>query len=241
MNQSTFATQTENSEEIGFGDIDYAKMQSFKAKGFEPSCIFDIGGSDGSWTRKIMPLFPETNFHLFEPLADIAPSYTTSLLQFVSDFEHRTTLHKVAVGKEIGKLTFHHRTDNPAASTAIEVGNRSLYEQVEVPMVTLDSIIGAMPQAPNMLKVDIQGGELNVLKGCVSHLCKIDLLLLETWLSRGYGENTPLISELINFLAPFGFHMFEVGDSWRNHNGSLISQDFFFVNERSILAHDFKF
>ena len=143
MSQSTFENPqaTEDPQNIGFGDIDYAKMQSYKAKGFEPACIFDIGGSDGSWTRKIMPLFPETKFHLFEPLADIATSYTTSLNQFVSDFEHRTTLHKVAVGKENGTLTFNHRKESPASSTAIEVGNKSLYEQIQLPMVTLDSLI----------------------------------------------------------------------------------------------------
>ena len=74
MNQSTLNQPTTDGN-IGFGDIDYAKMQSFKAKGFNPNCIFDVGGSDGSWTRKIMPLFPQADFHLFEPLADIAESY----------------------------------------------------------------------------------------------------------------------------------------------------------------------
>ena len=151
------------------------------------------------------------------------------------------TLHKVAVGQEPGELTFNHRQDNPSASTALKVNNKSLYQQIQVPVVTLDSIIGCHAPVPDFIKIDIQGGELDVLKGCRSNLSKVQLLLLETWLSRGYGKSTPLIIEVMNFLAPFGFHMFDVGDSWRNQNGSLISQDFYFVNERSSLASDFNF
>jgi len=238
MNQMTVNQPTTDGN-IGFGDIDYAKMQSFKNKGFNPSCIFDVGGSDGSWTRKILPLFPQADFYLFEPLADIAESYA-EVSSFVSG-NAQTTLFKVAVGKENGNLTFNHRKESPASSTAINVGNKDLYEQLTVPLVTLDSIIATTGPVPNMIKVDIQGGELNVLKGVVSNLCNVELLLLETWLGRGYAGNTPLVSELISFLTPFGFHMFDVGDSWRNENGSLISQDFFFVNERSSLASDFVF
>jgi len=234
------APATSSPAEVGFGDIDYEKLHSFKAKGFHPSCIFDVGGSNGTWSRKIMPLFPQANFHIFEPLAEIASSYLEPIKHLI-DTNENATLHKVAVGKESGTRTFNHREDNPSASTSIKVGNKSLYRQVRLPMVTLDSIIGAHSPIPDFIKIDIQGGELDVLKGCRSNLCKVQLLLLETWLSRGYGQNTPLLGELMNFLVPFGFHVFEVGDSWRNKNGSLISQDFYFVNECSPLASDFKF
>ena len=237
-------TQEQNSPNLptksGFGDIDVARLQSLREKGFNPECIFDIGGSDGSWTRKVQSVFPSTQFHLFEPLADIAGAYTANLESFVSA-NSNVHLHKVAVGRENGSLLFNHREENPSASTAIEVGNKSRYQQVEVPLVTLDSLIGTKTPVPNMLKIDIQGGELNVLRGCVSNLASIEVLLLETWLSRGYGQSTPMIHELMNFLLPFGFFMFDVGDCWRNANGSLISQDFYFVNERSEMASDYSF
>ncbi len=187
-----------------------------------------------------MPLFPQANYHLFEPLAEIEPTYAGAIKAFV-EANDNITLHKVAVGKESSTLTFNYRENHPSSSTSLEVGNKSLYRQVQVPVVTLDSIIGAHSPVPDFIKIDIQGGELDVLKGCRANLCKVQLLLLETWLSRGYGQNTPLVRELMNFLAPFGFHLFETGDSWRNENGSLISQDFYFVNERSPLAADYRF
>jgi len=74
---------------------------------------------------------------------------------------------------------------------------------------------------------------MEALRGFEKNLAGVEVLLLETWLSRGYGPNTPLIHELIEFLLPHGFYMFELGSCYRNSEGSLISQDFFFVNKNN--------
>ena len=89
--------------------------------------------------------------------------------------------------------------------------------------------------------MDIQGGELEALKGCEKYLQHVDLLLLETWLSRGYGKKTPLLHEIINHLLPRGFYLFDFAGEYRNAQGRLFAPDVFFVNRNSQLVRDYRF
>jgi hypothetical protein len=63
---------------------------------------------------------------------------------------------------------------------------------------------------PDLLKANTQGFGLENLKGLRGNLPQVKVLLLETWLSRGYGPTTPLLTELIASLdnhnsVPVGF------------------------------------
>ena len=166
-----------------------------------------------------MQLFPDATYHLFEPQADIAPEYQQTMTDFIGNTPN-AILHKMAVGSENGTVKFSVAED-PVGSTSIKPGAPQLYEQVEAQLTTLDSMIDQGTPIPQFVKMDIQAAELEALRGFEKHLNQVDLLLLETWLSRGYGENTPLIHELIEFLLPHGFRMFELGGCYRNQSGSL--------------------
>ena len=229
------------SEAHSFHEFGFDRLVELKKKGLNPSCIFDVGASNGCWTRTVMQIFPEATFHLFEPQVDIATEYQQKMTEFI-DNHPNAILHKAAVGPEVGTITFN-VSDNPVGSTSLVPGDPTRYTQVETPLVTLDSVIDQGVAVPQFVKMDIQGGELEALRGFEKNLNQVDLLLLETWLSRGYGSNTPLIHELIEFLLPHGFYMFELGGCYRNDAGSLISQDFFFVNKNSSsgITSDFRF
>jgi len=214
-----------------FHEFGIDRLKDIKAKGLDPSCIFDIGASDGRWTRSVMQIFPDATFHMFEPQVDFAQEYQQTMTDFVSRTPN-AILHKSAVGCEVGTVTFN-IADDPVGSTSLLPNNQSNYQQVEVPLTTLDSMIAQGTPVPQLVKMDIQGAEMEALRGFEKNLAGVEVLLLETWLSRGYGPNTPLIHELIEFLLPHGFYMFELGSCYRNSEGSLISQDFFFVNKNN--------
>jgi hypothetical protein len=36
--------------------------EDFKARGFAPALIFDVGASDGWWTEQLRPIFPHARF-----------------------------------------------------------------------------------------------------------------------------------------------------------------------------------
>ena len=103
-------------------------------------------------------------------------------------------------------------------------------------MTTLDDAVREFAlTTPQVVKVDIQGGELNVLKGATRLLPKVDVLLLECWLYRGYSNDTPLLLEVANWLREFDFHLWDLGDCYRD-GGTLVHQDCFFLNSRSTVS-----
>jgi hypothetical protein len=78
-------------------------------------------------------------------------------------------------------------------------------QPIKIPMVTLDSL----DMRFDWIKMDVQGAELDVLKGGIETLSKAMIVELELSLMR-YNEGAPLASEIITWMWLNGFEMFEV-------------------------------
>lgn len=204
-------------------------LKRLKAKGYSPTQIFDIGASNGYWSWVIAQVFPETKFFLFEPLAEISKEYIDILARWRKEYDWQ--IFPLAVGEESGVIDFYMQK-NPFNSTGLPPGNKRKYTLLRLPKIRLDDFLDEHKlETPSFIKMDTQGCELEILKGLGDKLYEVELLLLETWLSRGYGPMTPLINELADFLACYGLYMYEKAGQHRFENGDLISQDFFFVNK----------
>jgi FkbM family methyltransferase len=141
------------------------------------------------------------------------------------------SLHKYALGDRKGNVAMT-VFDNILASSCLSVTPPDQETRlVEVPMLRLDEAMQQLnlPQ-PQVIKIDTQGNELSILKGATQTLAKVDVLLLECWLYRGYGPETPLLTEIANWLLPFNFRLWDVTEPYRNPEGILASLDCVFVN-----------
>ncbi|MEO1056379.1 MAG: FkbM family methyltransferase [Actinomycetota bacterium] len=213
-----------------YGDNDVAMLEAMKNRGYKIRNVFDIGASTSAWSRTIRPVFPEARLDMFEPLAEHNAEYTQGLERCLRD-DAMVHLHPVAVGAEDGEIEMTVFPDATGSTTldvaAYDDGRRAL----RVAMRSVDSVIAAgEAPVPDLLKVDIQGGELAVLRGARNTLPQVKFLLLETWLTRGYGANTPLLVELMDFLRPFRFVPYEFGDVFRDANDYAAAIDVLFIN-----------
>jgi hypothetical protein len=122
--------------------------------------------------------------------------------------------------------------DHPRGSTALEsAAVTDEAKVVEVKMLTLDRAMRELHlPVPQVIKIDTQGCELNILKGARKTLPGVSALVLECWLMRCYGPNTPLLIEVANFLRKFDFHLWDFGGEWRDEKGVLGAQDCVFLN-----------
>jgi FkbM family methyltransferase len=124
----------------------------------DSTCV-DVGANAGVILRQMVACAPEGRHIAVEPL----PSFAERLAQ---EFP-QVAVRQVALGTERGRTTFSHVTSRPAYSGLRE---RPLdhpddtVEQIDVEITTLDELVAAH-RPIRFVKVDVEGGEVDVLRG----------------------------------------------------------------------------
>jgi FkbM family methyltransferase len=204
-------------------------FRAFKDCGFEPKVIFDVGSSHSGWSRELSYFFPDAAFHLFEPLLDFKPYYQLCTDDALTK-RPNLQVHKIALGDKDGWTQLGSDMPGYGASTLVTVPSKDFSEVFQVPIRRLDSYVAEfdLPK-PDLLKVDVQGGEIAFLQGTGSLLDPVQLIQIETWLHRSYGEKTPLLHEIMDYLHPIGLRLVEFGDSYYDEFHQVRNIDAFFA------------
>ncbi|MDG1906354.1 MAG: FkbM family methyltransferase [Arenicella sp.] len=140
----------------------------------------------------------------------------TSFLELEKRLEGKNVrLVNKAVGNQNTSIEMYTETNNKSQSSSILVPSRHLTDYPNivfdgnetVEMVRLDDFI-EIPTQYNFLNLDVQGYELEVLKGAPNLLENIDTILSEVNFDQLY-EDGVLIDELDEYLDAFSFKMVE--------------------------------
>jgi FkbM family methyltransferase len=126
-----------------------------------------------------------------------------------------------------GSSIFAECSDTPRASRTI-------------PMRTLDDVLlkSERLSEPLFLKLDIQGAELECLRGGEATLAKAEVVQLEVALLN-YNEGAPQAAEIISFMDSHDFAMFDIAGFVRPNGINLVQVDIIFVRKNSRLRPDF--
>ena len=109
---------------------------------------------------------------------------------------------------------------------------------VQLPMMTLDDLVERTGfPAPTFIKLDVQGYELEVLKGSTKTLVGAEFVLLEVSISQ-YNEGSPLIDEVLAWMRNNGFVTYELWGLSRHRDGTLVQVDVLFIKSNSHLIRD---
>ena len=126
--------------------------------------VFDVGANSGDWAAMVARLAPTSEIHAFEPQARLAEQLFARL--------PGVTVNSVAVGDQAGSLTLYDYADRPGSQHAslvpgvIDRVHRATPQESTVPVTTLDIYCAERGVASiDLLKIDVEGFELNVLRG----------------------------------------------------------------------------
>jgi FkbM family methyltransferase len=207
---------------------DRAFVERLARFGYRPKVIFDVGGSNGWWSRTVAAVHPQAQFHLFEPLAADAGPYAEHWAANKAACAN-LTMHPIALGDHTGHAEIHCTPEGFGSSLHATAGGQVR----RVPLWRLDEYVQkhALP-SPNLIKMDVQGTEDAILRGCGELLKTCDVLMLETWLYRGYGQKTPLLTELLQQLTPMGFVLTTLAQPYWDPGHRLTSVDAFLMSRR---------
>lgn len=179
-----------------------------KQCGHNPKVVYDLGACVMHWTTVAQKVWPDAEYFLCEAMPEVAPIYDEN---GVKNY-HLGVLSDVD-GRE---LTFYQNTNHPG-------GNSYYKENAEVNPVadeyfneahartvyarSLDSIIEEYDwPLPDLIKMDVQGAELDVLKGATKALAHCKNLILELQKVE-YNKGAPLKNDVIEYLNSIGFVM----------------------------------
>lgn len=204
------------------------RLEVMAEAGYEPSVILDVGAAHGRWTGDCMQIFPSARYVLVEP----GPDYAAELQRLAED--RRVTYVPAAAGarRERRALLLPNEPEGGSFLPEAEGGERFFERSVEVDVVPLDEV--DLPGV-SLLKLDVQGFELEVLRGAARVLSETEVVVCEVSF-HPFQEGIPLAHEVVAALVDAGFALFDYGDEVRWSGSKLLAQlDLIFVREGSDL------
>jgi hypothetical protein len=128
-----------------------------------------------------------------------------------------------------GMVSIHLHGDQSSVLDATDEQLRGT-STLEVPIRTLDSFLaeGAFTN-PGIVKADVQGYELDVIRGAAATLARTAVVLLEVSFREIY-RGLPLASQVISEMADHRFRLADVCSyAQRPRDGALVQSDLLFV------------
>lgn len=207
----------------------FHRLTRMRDQGFDPKLILDVGAAHGDWTIACMRVFPEAQYALIEPL----PDYEEELVPLERN-PRVSLVVRAAAGRQPGRLPLL-VPDEPGGSSflpAIKGRDGYFKSTAEVPIVTLDSL--DLPDEVSLLKLDVQGYELEVISGARRIVREAEVVIAECSLHR-FQVGIPLIHEVIAQLVADGFYVYDIAEGVRWNSGTLAQVDVIFVASSSAL------
>jgi len=81
----------------------------------------------------------------------------------------------------------------------------------------------------DLIKLDTQGSELDILKGCPKTMSNCKMILAETDVGN-YNQGCPSQAEVIDYLSTVGFRVLEIIED-QVSDGKIIQQDILFIKD----------
>jgi len=201
--------------------------------GFTPKHIVDVGANHGTWTRAALQHFPDACYTLLEPQHWLEESIRDLL-----NSNKNIRFYPVGAGSVSGPAAFTivNRDDSSTFRVTKELADKYGFTQIEIPMLTLNEFLAGLDQpAPDIIKIDAEGLDLDVLKGASNFLGITELLLVEAAVCCKEISNSFL--EIINFMEKNNYTLFDITDLNRPFKpGVLWLTELAFVKKNGILS-----
>ncbi|QDU67266.1 FkbM family methyltransferase [Engelhardtia mirabilis] len=199
--------------------------------------VVDGGANRGAVVDEVLARWPRARVHAVEAQPTLARELAR---RYAGD--RRVTVHAAALAARTGQLEFH-VTANSVSSSALapssfkqtlQGAKVATVETISVPARRLDELV---PQAIDLLKLDLQGFEIEALTGLGERLSQVGVVLAEVQFAPLY-EGTPLFGDVDRFLREAGFGLFNLYELWTSSAGQLTAGDGIWLNGRQFELPD---
>lgn len=196
---------------------------TLESRGIVPYGILDIGANRGHWAAMAKQLWPSSYIVCVEG----NPECDAELK--ASGFSYRIAL----LAETEKEVTFYTRRGAPACTgCSIYLEDTQFYagDAAEPHTMQTETLDSMFPDAVfDLIKIDVQGAELDVLRGGVELVKRAKALLLECSLEQ-YNKGAPLIDDVRAYCNSIGFPVeIHMDNIVHPINRNVIQQDKLFL------------
>lgn len=208
-------------EILNFGDFEAGETELLKSFVGPESVIADIGANVGWYSIHLGRIASRGRVVAFEPMPVTAAYLRRNLeLNGVENVE----VFECGLSEESGEAQFFYQTQSTGASSAVDLLGDGRAVGVNVRVRRMDDVLADEPRI-DLMKCDVEGGELGVLRGGRQTIERtkpvIFVEMLRKWSARfGYHPN-----DIIAFLAGLGYECFAVGGGGRLRQTAAVDED----------------
>jgi FkbM family methyltransferase len=216
------------SEEIAFRTSMKGALKQLSRIGFRPRTVIDVGVAYA--TPELYEQFRDASILLIEPLSEFEPF----LRKICTNYRAQYVL--AAAGVRAGTAILNVHRDKFGSSLFKEVEGRAVDGTArEIPVVTIDEVVAEKDlEGPYLIKVDVQGAELETLAGAMRVLRETEAVMIEVSLiSPMIGG--PQLFNVVEWMKRAGFVVYDIyGFLHRPLDGALWQVDLVFVREEGL-------
>lgn len=176
--------------------------------GSQSNCV-DVGCHRGSVLDEILEIAPEGRHFAFEPLPKLCQKLRRRFARRAN-----VEVFELALSDQAGRTTFQHVVSNPAYSGLRKRRYDSENERIETIEVATDRLDDVLPDGVpiHFVKIDVEGGELQVLRGAIEILRRHrPLVVFEHGLGAAdyYGSGPEEVHDLLAGECGLRLHLME--------------------------------
>lgn len=187
---------------------------------FNPKIIYDIGAYHGDFSIFIKKIFPDTQIIMFEANSKCIPFLKPLNIPFyislLSDIDNKEVIFYEPINGQISTGSSIYKENSTFFDNSIEHKMKT---------ITLDTLIKKYNIIqPDLIKIDVQGSELDIIKGLTF---RPFIYILEASLIK-FNNGSPLFGEIIKYMIEIGYRCCDILDNLKishtNINGKKVKR-----------------
>ena len=215
----------------------YTLLKTIESNQF--SSIIDVGANNGATCSHWLKAFPDSHVYAIEAQSFYLPELNTVKNRHPT----RLTIWNCAASDREEDIEFHIHEDHPSSSSLLQSTTHShnllpftkgtRIEKVHAKK--LDDLIstnGITLKNDTLLKLDVQGAEMKVLKGGNETLQRVSHIFCEINLQSLY-EGQATFKDILLYLEERSFQLSGFSEQFHNHAGEAIYLDAIFSKTSS--------
>jgi FkbM family methyltransferase len=176
--------------------------------------VFDVGANVGLWSEHALFSCPIINLRAFEPVPELYCILSQRLRKF-----DKVETYNMAIAQQNGYRTFYYYNRNIETSGLSSFYRRPIPEvqqdmkprQIDVKTEALDTFCDIRHISRiDFLKIDTEGGELEVLKGADGLLKQKRIIGLQFEYGGTYLDAKITLRQVLEFLWQWGYNVFRI-------------------------------